>query len=404
MLTVDYECGGGFLVEKLEEVLECYDIEWCRMFRGRKMLMCEAVDGRYYGICESHAKNGRLYREYLVKQYLMEHGGLCVDQLVYNRDGAFITMDKYHTPHIVKQFYTGREADIMSLAEVADCAANLARVHKCSEGIADWYVPELKAYVKRRTTQDWLEKMQSRIREETGEDASEEMLLKEHQRELESAVCSAMARVETVSEGVLETGDFVRDCFAKRNRELKRIGMYMRKPGRKGDFVEVYNACSAAFAKRGEACLAEFDRSVERELSVRWGLRHGAYQHHNVLKLPAGWATVAWERFQFGPQMMDLYDFLRKVLEKNNYKMTYANAVVRGYQEQIALTRDDFVFLYAMLSYPEKFWKISNHYYNSKKTWVPPKMVEKLSNVVQQNQEKEKFLVKFKKNYLDLGE
>jgi beta-xylosidase len=84
--------------------------------------------------------------------------------------------------------------------------------------------------------------------------------------------------------------------------------------------------------------------------------------------------------------------------------MTYANAVVRGYQEQIALTRDDFVFLYAMLSYPEKFWKISNHYYNSKKTWVPPKMVEKLSNVVQQNQEKEKFLVKFKKNYLDLGE
>ena len=30
------------------------------------------------------------------------------------------------------------------------------------------------------------------------------------------------------------------------------------------------------------------------------------------------------------------------------------------------------------LAYPEKFWKLANHYFNSRKTWIPEKSLQKL--------------------------
>ena len=48
--------------------------------------------------------------------------------------------------------------------------------------------------------------------------------------------------------------------------------------------------------------------------------------------------------------------------------------------------------LYYRLAYPDKFWKIVNFYYNSKKSWIPDKNMEKLENLVKQEKAKEKLL------------
>ena len=47
---------------------------------------------------------------------------------------------------------------------------------------------------------------------------------------------------------------------------------------------------------------------------------------------------------------------------------------------------------YYRLAYPEKFWKIVNFYYNSRKAWIPGKNQEKLEKLVAQEKEKQKFL------------
>ena len=73
---------------------------------------------------------------------------------------------------------------------------------------------------------------------------------------------------------------------------------------------------------------------------------------------------------------------------------------LKGYEAGRHLTKAEYKALFLLLSYPEKFWKISNRYYNTKKTWVPPKMVEKLHKVVEQNQRKRDFLVKFREDYV----
>ena len=48
--------------------------------------------------------------------------------------------------------------------------------------------------------------------------------------------------------------------------------------------------------------------------------------------------------------------------------------------------------LYIRLSFPEKFWKLANQYYNGNKAWISDKMLEKLEMTVELNQKKREFL------------
>ena len=48
--------------------------------------------------------------------------------------------------------------------------------------------------------------------------------------------------------------------------------------------------------------------------------------------------------------------------------------------------------IYLKLLYPEKFWKIVNHYYNARKTWLSLRDIEKLTRLSEQEIKREEFL------------
>jgi spore coat protein I len=52
-----------------------------------------------------------------------------------------------------------------------------------------------------------------------------------------------------------------------------------------------------------------------------------------------------------------------------------------------------------MYRYPEKFWKVSNRYMNSRKSWLSPVNMEKLQRVISDEQEKIKILREFSSYY-----
>ena len=73
----------------------------------------------------------------------------------------------------------------------------------------------------------------------------------------------------------------------------------------------------------------------------------------------------------------------------------FFEAGISGYSIYRRLAEKDFLFLYLLFLYPEKFWKISNQYYNHRKSWIPPKTLEKLQKVLAQNEERHTFLKQF---------
>jgi spore coat protein I len=91
-------------------------------------------------------------------------------------------------------------------------------------------------------------------------------------------------------------------------------------------------------------------------------------------------------------QVQDLYYFLRKVMEKYQWKESLGRKILEMYESVRPLEDREKEFLALCLAYPEKFWKTANLYSNSNKARIPEKSVEKLQTAIGQQAEKERFL------------
>ena len=123
-----------------------------------------------------------------------------------------------------------------------------------------------------------------------------------------------------------------------------------------------------------------------------YGICHGTYHQHNILMLGEGVATLNLGQFHYNQQILDLYNLMRKALEKNQFQTKIFQAAVKGYEQEISLEQEDYELLKILFSFPEKFWKISNQYYNNKKCWLPPKNLEKLKKTIEQNDLRKRFV------------
>jgi hypothetical protein len=105
-------------------------------------------------------------------------------------------------------------------------------------------------------------------------------------------------------------------------------------------------------------------------------------------------ATTNFEKSYIGLQIGDLYQFVRKVMEKNDWDILYGSNIIEAYDRVKPISKAELNVLYLLLLYPEKFWKITNFYYNGKKSWVSGRNTQKLNMIGEQNSKKEMFLRK----------
>ena len=117
-------------------------------------------------------------------------------------------------------------------------------------------------------------------------------------------------------------------------------------------------------------------------------LCHGDFQHHNVLLGEKGIHFINFEKYILDSPMRDLGLFFRKMMEKNNWSKELGMFILESYQKQKCISEEEKYQLYYRLSYPEKFWKIVNFYYNSPKAWIPAINMEKLDKIIKQEEEK----------------
>ena len=85
---------------------------------------------------------------------------------------------------------------------------------------------------------------------------------------------------------------------------------------------------------------------------------------------------------------------MRKVMEKNNWQYPLGERILEAYEQVRALSMREKKLLAILLAYPEKFWKITNYYYNSRKSLIPQKNMEKLEMLLEQQAPKKEFLQK----------
>ncbi len=316
--------------EKQMEIVEQYDVEVKGSFRSRGCLHIETDRGLLM-VLPYYGSPLRLACELELQNMLIAEGFSNVDSIQPNKEGGLISYDKYRTPFIVKRSFEGKECSLKDEMEIEKACKNLGLLHKTLRKFQDYRVD------KRETLP-------------------------------------------------------VPDMLKARKLELKRIRNYIKKSGRRTEFELVFTSCYAFFYEEAEAAFLLAGRQNKDFFNRGYGICHGAYHHHNILMLKDGVATLNLGQFHYNQQILDLYNMMRKALEKNQYQTRIFEAALRGYGTEIPLEEEDILLLRILFSFPEKFWKISNQYYNSKKCWMPPKNLEKLKKNIEQNESRRRFL------------
>jgi Ser/Thr protein kinase RdoA (MazF antagonist) len=195
---------------------------------------------------------------------------------------------------------------------------------------------------------------------------------------------------------------FYADEMERHTTECKRVLNYLKKRTTKTDFERtLLNEYDYFLQKAIDVTKrAKEESKIEYEAYVRSNRLycHGDYQYHNVIfgRTPDAPYTAIVNMERISPNMgaADFYLFFRKVCQKYDWNIDIANTMLESYQNRRTLPPIELRSLKLMLEYPEKFWKIIDHYYNSNKAWMPSNNSEKLDKLIKQEKNKEKLINK----------
>jgi len=406
--------------DRAVSLLDQYEIEVAGTRKGRGAILCDTDRGtlifkEYAGSPQHLRVQDRLLRT------IAQKGLVEAEQLLPTKEGEFFVKDHDGISYILKTYREGRECNIREPEECLAAIRQLAKLHlstqeglisgpgeerrKTSDGThgdqdsgslaakAGESLQGVEAVLeksKRPSEEGWencpgavndTEAQQEdpvgggNAEKEQEDPASTENTVRKEEQEAELPPANVMAEYE------------------KRNRELRRIRKFLLGRSQKTWFEISLLGCFDQFydqAREAQEGWKAYQNAARRE--DRLAYCHGDYQYHNILLDQKNWYLINFERCIKDDPVRDLHLLLRKLLEKSGWSAQLGEKLLREYERIRPLSAISRIDLYYRLSYPEKFWKIANFYYNSRKAWIPGKNLEKLEKLLSQETEKKAFL------------
>lgn len=313
-------------------LLEQYDVEILRTRKGRGVILCDTDKGLLV-FKEYEGNEAKLALIDRLLSRIREQGKVLAEELVPTREGALCVRENDGTAYILKTCGEGHECNIYDRGECREAVRALAWLHQC-------------------------------------------MVLPAQED------CPALQQFSPLQE------------YEKHNREFVKIQRFLRKKSQKTMFEYGLLNCFDYFIEQARE-VTEGWRTYEEHMPGKqeeYTYCHGDYQYHNILCGEQGMCVVNFERCARDRQIRDLYLLMRKLLEKTDWPVALGQELLAAYERITPISAYAYIDLYYRLSYPEKFWKIVNFYYNSGKAWIPQRNQEKLDKLLAQEQQKKHFL------------
>ncbi len=310
-------------------VLEQYGLTASSSGRVRGALLCRTEKGPVI-LREFHGSEKKLAMQQELLKKLRDEG-FTVDVFLENQDGTLVSRDKDSVPYTAQVWFDGRECDTKSEADIRKSIRTLAELHRKMQ------LPLKKDYAGRDQ----------------------------------------------------------RDEYIRHNQELRKIHRFIRKKGASNPFEKDYLQSVEGFLEKGEEAVSmlettDYERLRKKALSEGY-VCHGEFNQHNVLICGRNTAVSNFGHWSFDVQMADLYRFMRKILEKYSWDIYMAEKMLSAYNAVRPISGSEWQNLKVRFLYPEKYWKLANHYYTHNKVVVSGKNVEKLRIMISQKEQWEHF-------------
>ncbi len=192
------------------------------------------------------------------------------------------------------------------------------------------------------------------------------------------------------------------DIFKKRLDEIRKIKRIASKGKTKIDFL-VLNYVDYFYNQGFEALKGvsrpEYNLIVE-ETRKQKIFCHCDYNHYNVLMTDGEVAVTNFSQCRFELKVYDLANLIRRKMRKCNWDIGEASRIIETYGSHEELSRLDLLFLFYFLQFPQKFWRVINRYYNSRKSWSEKIYSAKLTEVAEEIPYHSLFLSNYAKKFL----
>lgn len=317
------------------KVLEQYDLEVTAMRRGRGSYILDTTDGiRILSDC-TYSEHKAQFQNRVMEQICV--GGYeKVDRIMANKEGNLISKDWEENKYVVRNWYVGRECDTENEQEILAVVENLAKLHRVM------HLPDAEEFEHSFTAPPPLHTMQAQ------------------------------------------------------NAELKKVRSFIRKKNTKGEFERQFLQDFSFYFEQAQEAQRQMEQIFGEKGAQegRWkgSVCHGDYDHHHVLITGSDMATTDFACCRFDFQVTDLYRFMRKILEKQDWNPRLGMRMLERYEKLRPLGDEERHLLYLRMLYPEKFRKLANYYYGGNKAWISRRFYDKLMMQNRQREKKERFV------------
>jgi len=323
-------------------MLESMHLKVGRVSRAYGAYICETQDGIKL-VKEMQYPLADVMFAYQMKEYLLSQGFTATDRycvtdegLPYIQDGAI--------QYTVRNWIRGDEPDLMNPKHVDMMIRTLAQMHLYGCGMEE---PE--GYESKQRWYDLSEKLSKQSR-----------MIRGYCRNI------------------------------KRKRRYTDFDLL---------FLKIYRYYEKQVVQASEmmqdtVCMQE----AERARLIR-SLIHGEYTDHAAVTDHRNILLCNFEKSCYGMPVQDLILFLEKLMRKWNWDFTRCLRVLDVYQQQRPLSGYELRILYAGLLFPERFARMCQDAYGTKRRWISQSNWSKLLEIREMQGKREEFLLDFRRYF-----
>lgn len=321
------------MIESRELIEATYGIRISSIKPCRAGYIVETDQGRKY-LRQCQCSENRILYVHDAKEHLLNQGFTALDMyMVTLNEKPFMELDNQY--FIMTTFFDGRECEFADDTDAVKASVALAAMHKAGKG----------------------------FKQRSGLSIPNEL-------------------------GKLP------DNLGKRYDEILRM---RRKAEReRGAFDYIYLDCVDKFITLAEESLSllsgiEYERLVKKTMQ-EGSICHHDYSYQNILMKGQTTYITGFESCGEEIRIYDLVNLIRRKMRKCNWNPQKASMILEAYSELDPLTSDENVIMKAMLLFPQKFWRVANRYYNSRRSWAQKNFTGMLEEVIAEYDDHTRFM------------
>ena len=205
-----------------------------------------------------------------------------------------------------------------------------------------------------------------------------------------------LAQLHIAGEGFDAPGGNVREAkiknlgvtYEKRYKETIKLKKRISNVGNKTDFEVLYFQNASKYIELQEMAMGLFYQEDYKKLIElarnKQTIAHHQYTYHNIKKIDEDHLVVSgFERSRYDVQLTDLVYVIKRIMQKNQWDIDLLLKIIDSYNKIRPLSPNEWTIMQGMIIFPDKFSKLCNTYYYSKRKWNYNMFYRKFDNMLE---------------------